>query len=254
MSIDANSLTISPEGGAPQSAFTSATPSTLHSTRGTWRSILFPPWDEDEAAEAPEQPSYFRDLNLDQIIASITVDKQEYNLTPFFYRPLKTVEMIKYRQDVMRDLENQVLLDAINVFSIGMQAVRDHIAQAPKLNYKLQKQAWSLDAIELYCEAVERLLSALRAAPPRSAGLKGLLAYLDAYVASPPFQTPRNNAAAIRAALASIRYNLLIGASFVTVSAIATKPIAAPRSNPTLKSLGKGPRPTTFLSSATPRR
>ena len=173
----------------------------------------------EEMRRSPESaPAFFRDLNLDQIVASITLGKQEYNLAPFFYRPLRTVEAIEYRQDVMRDLQDRARLDAINEFATGMRAVRDHIAQAGKMYYKHQKQAWSLDAIQLYSGAVERLLSALGAAPPRSAGLRGFLAYLDAYVASPPFQTLKNDAAAIRAGLAAIRYNLLIGASFVTVS------------------------------------
>ncbi len=145
--------------------------------------------------------------------------KQEYNVAPFFYRPLNTIEAIEYRQDVMRDLEDQERLDAIHEFAVGMRAVRDHLAQAGKLSYKHQKQAWSLDAVELYCKAVERLLSQLRASPPRSAGLKGCLAYLNAYVASAPFQGLVRGAAALKAALASIRYNLLIGSGFVTVSA-----------------------------------
>jgi hypothetical protein len=220
MSIQENSLAVSPVGGAPQSASAGTSPAcTSHSARERWRSILAPPSDEDEAAETSEQPSYFRDLNLDQIVTSITLGKEEYDLAPFFYRPLRAVEAIKYRQDVMRDLENQDLLDAISEFAVGMRAVRDHVAQTAKLYYKHQKQAWSLDAIELYCKAVEQLLCALRAALPRSTGLTGFLAYLDAYVASLPFQTLRRDATAIKAALASIRYNLLIGASFVTVSA-----------------------------------
>ncbi len=184
-----------------------------------FRSVLSPSSDGGDASETSLAPAFFRDLNLDQIVASITLGKQEYNLAPFFYRPLRTVEAIEYRQDVMRDLENKPRFDAINDFASSMRSVRDHIAQAGKLYYKHQKQAWSLDAIELYCTAVAQLLAAMRASPPRSAGLTDFLAYLDAYVASSPFQKLRNDTAALKAALASIRYNLLIGGSFVTVSA-----------------------------------
>ena len=51
----------------------------------TFRSVLNPLRDGNSAAEMSEAPAYFADLNLDQIVASITADKQEYNLAPFFY-------------------------------------------------------------------------------------------------------------------------------------------------------------------------
>jgi DNA mismatch repair protein MutS len=43
----------------------------------------------DAKAETSEPPACFADLNLDQIVASITAGKQEYDLEPFFYEPLK---------------------------------------------------------------------------------------------------------------------------------------------------------------------
>ncbi len=184
-----------------------------------FRSVLTLASDDGQSTEQPETPAFFRDLNLDQVVASITMGKQEYNLAPFFHQPLKTVEAVEYRQDVMRDLQDPLRLEAVNAFANGMRGVRDHVAQAAKLHYELQKLAWLLDAIELYCRTVKQLLSALAAAPPRSTGLIGFLAYLDAYVASPVFKQLIADAVAIKANLASIRYNLLIGYSFVTVSA-----------------------------------
>ena len=130
----------------------------FHATRqapAVFRSVLTSSSDREQPAEQSEAPAFFRDLNLDQIVASIIVGKQEYNLAPFFNRPLKTVEAIEYRQEVMRDLEDQDLVSTpINDFASSMRLVRDHVAQAGKLYYKHQKQAWSLDAIELYCKAV----------------------------------------------------------------------------------------------------
>ena len=184
----------------------------------SFRSVLDPPSEREQPPEAAAAPAFFRDLNLDQIVASIIIGKQEYNLAPFFYRPLQTVAAVEYRQAVMRDLQDHARSDAINQFAIGMRAVRDHVVQAGKLYYKYQKQAWSLDAIEIYCKAVAQLLSRLRAPPPDSAGLAGFLAYLEAYVASTSFQKLVMDAAALKTSLSSIRYNLLIGASFVTVS------------------------------------
>ena len=189
-----------------------------------FRSVLTPPSDREEPAEPSESPAFFRDLNLDQIVASIILGKQEYNLAPFFNRALTSVEAIEYRQSVMRDLQDASRYDAINAFAVSIRSVRDHVAQAGKLHYKLQKQAWLLDAIEIYCGAVERLVSALNASPPASEGLAGFVAFLKAYVCSPAFQQLLQDTAALKAKLASVRYNMLIGSGFITVSAFKDEP------------------------------
>ena len=49
----------------------------------TFHSILNILSVEDAKAEMSEPPAYFGDLNLDQIVASITAGKQEYKLAPF---------------------------------------------------------------------------------------------------------------------------------------------------------------------------
>jgi DNA mismatch repair ATPase MutS len=48
---------------------------------------LFP--DSDAAAlPAVAAPEFFRDLNLDQLVAAIVVARHDYDLTPFFHAPL----------------------------------------------------------------------------------------------------------------------------------------------------------------------
>ena len=172
----------------------------------------------DAEAEMSEPPAYFADLNLDQIVASITAGKQEYNLAPFFHEPLHSREAIEYRQEVMRDLEHKAHFDAITGFANTMRSVREHLGQAGKMHYKYQKEAWLLDAVELYCRGVENLLSELREAPPSSSGLLGFFTFLDGYVASPAFQQLLSEIATLKARLSSIRYTLLIGAGVITVS------------------------------------
>lgn len=61
-------------------------------------------------------PIFFEDLNLGQVIDAITEQKQEYDLKPFFYLPLHDIEVIRYRQEIFRDLENANTLNAIKDF------------------------------------------------------------------------------------------------------------------------------------------
>ncbi len=127
-------------------------------------------------------------------------------------------EAIEYRQEVMRDLENDAHYDAVARFAVSMRSVREHLAQAGKLRYKYQKEAWLLDAMDIYCQCLGSLLAEFRATPPFSAGLAGFFAFLDGYVASSAFQQLSREVATVTARLCSIRYTLLIGDGVVTVS------------------------------------
>jgi len=190
----------------------------------TFRSIVNPLLEDNAKAEMSRPPAYFADLNLDQIVASITSGKEEYNLAPFFHKPLTSREAVEYRQQAMRDLEDPTRYDAVTRFAEAMRSVRQHLTQAGKLSYKYQKEAWLLDAVELYCQCVENLLSDLRAAAPSSPGLVGFLAFLDAYAGSPTFKQLLQEIATLKAKLSSVRYTLLIGDGVITVSGYHDEP------------------------------
>jgi hypothetical protein len=53
-----------------------------------------------------DTPSFFHDLNLDQIFQSVTAGRDEYNLKPFFSMPLNDVDAITYRHEIMQDLDS----------------------------------------------------------------------------------------------------------------------------------------------------
>ena len=72
----------------------------------TFQSILFKSAEDRPPDGALAQPVFFVDLNLDQIVAAITAGKEEYNLAPFFHWPLRDVDAVLYRHEVMRDLED----------------------------------------------------------------------------------------------------------------------------------------------------
>src|SRR6266542_4787454 len=135
-----------------------------------FHSILFERTEDSIEKETLEAPVFFVDLNLDQIIDAITAGKQEYNLKPFFYTSLNDTDAIKYRHEVMRDLEDKFLFEHIKSFAQKMRAMRDHLAQADKLHYKYQKEKWFLDTVDIYCAAVNCLVHDLTLTDLQSRG------------------------------------------------------------------------------------
>jgi len=167
-----------------------------------------------------EAPDFFADLNLDQLLASMTAGREQYELKPFFYAPLHEVAAVRYRHEVLRDLEQPDVRASIDGFAERMERMREHLAQVERLSYELQQQAWFLDAVGVYCAAVRTLADELAAREMKvtSRGLDGFRAYLADYVASERFTSLAAETQALREALAGIRYALRINGARVTVS------------------------------------
>ena len=106
----------------------------------TFQSILFPSAEDRPTSEALAPPDFFVDLNLDQVVAAITVGKEEYNLGPFFRWPLHNVDAVLYRHEVMRDLEDVFVFDKIKAFATALQATRKTLKELAKHHYKHQQE------------------------------------------------------------------------------------------------------------------
>jgi DNA mismatch repair protein MutS len=180
-----------------------------------FRSILFS--GPDDRQEAREAPDCFHDLNLGQIVESVTMGWQEYDLAPFFHSPLCDLDAIAYRQEVMQDLEDVILMQAIKSFSQRMRAMREHVERAKKGYYKHEKQRWFLDAIGIYCAAIERLWQELGQVRATSRGIQAFREYLAEYRESTSFSTLAAETRTLVSELSAVRYCLLIREGKFTV-------------------------------------
>lgn len=181
-------------------------------------SVLFTcPEDRSAAAECPE-PDYFADLNLDQVVASLTAGREEYDLAPFFHARLSTTEAVAYRHEVFRDLEDAALSEGIADFAARMRDMRRRLTQAGKLRHRHQRESWFLDAAETYTEAVAALTRTLERANPASSGLRSIRDHMVAYGRSEEYATLRAGIRRVREALASVRCCLMITDGSVTVT------------------------------------
>jgi hypothetical protein len=173
-------------------------------------SILFERPEDFINDQQLDEPGFFVDLNLDQIIAAITAGKDEYNLKPFFYFPLNRADAIEYRHEIMQDLENAALFEHVKLFSQKMRAVRAHLSQANALHYNYQKEAWFLDAVEIYCDAVNCFADNLSSSALKSRGFPAFRQYLVNYVGSDGFASLLAETKRLKDDLAAVKYCVLI--------------------------------------------
>jgi DNA mismatch repair protein MutS len=190
----------------------------------SFRSILFEEPESAAEIDKRESPEYFADLNLDQITASLTAGREEYNLKPFFYLPLKSVDAVYYRHKILQDLEDSRLRGCVQTFAKGMRTMRGYLAQSGKLYYPRQKQSWFLDAVKIYCGAVRRLTRDLATANLRSRGFRAFREFLQSYTASDDFAALIADTQKLRTGLSRIRYTLHIRENRITVDKYRSEP------------------------------
>ncbi len=184
----------------------------------SFESILFEGPQEPAELAAVEPPPFFQDLNLDQVVTRITKGQEEYDLAAFYYLPLRDVAIVLYRQEIMQDLQNQAVMDAMNLFSEKMREMRAAIVQSEKIHYyKLAVQRRFLDAAKVYSEAVDGLQQSLHSLGVNSRGLCAFRDYLDVYSTSAPFRDLAGQAQALASDLSEIRYAVMIKDGGVTV-------------------------------------
>jgi DNA mismatch repair ATPase MutS len=212
-----------PGPGSPLSA-NGASPGAKPRPVTAFESILFEHAGGGGAVGEAEEPDFFTDLNLDQVLTSMTAGREQYELKPFFYTPLHDADAVQYRHEVLHDLEKREVLDPVNGFAEAMQRMRQHLEQAQKLHYQLQKQAWFLDAAEIYHTAVRTLAEELTARDVTSRGLRGFRGYLAQYAASERFTSLTTETQALKDELAQIRYAVRISGPRVTVSRYEGEP------------------------------
>ena len=138
---------------------------------GDFPSILF--GGERATLSGGEEPPFFRDLNLDQVVESLLAGRDQYDLRSFFYEPLRDVEAVTYRHEVFRDLELDGVRVAVAAFCTGMERVRRYLTLSEKQRYKYEKERWFLDAAAAYCDAVSQLHSWARRRRPGLPRLQG---------------------------------------------------------------------------------
>ena len=190
-------------------------PSVAHGTMTAFASILF---EDGFVVEASAEPEFFTDLNLDQIVAAVTAGRDEYELATFFYAPVRDVEAVRYRHQVLSDLEQQEVRAAVREFARAMSTMREQVGLIGTLRQELQKQRWFLQAVASYCAGVGAFAHRLAELELRSPGMTALRDYLQSYTTSEAFVSLASETGEREADLAAVTYGVHIRGTRVRVS------------------------------------
>jgi len=175
-----------------------------------FQSILFCK-DEYRVEENKDaSPHFLDDLNLDQIIDVVTKSKEDYHLKPIFNTPLSDIETIYYRQAVMQDMQEAPLMEEIKNFASQMIIVRRYLGLMERLDYHYHIRGWFLEAVLVYCEAINTLEHGLGKMELRSTGLIEFYKYLSNFVHGHAFKMLLSHALSVKKALSNVKYSIVI--------------------------------------------
>lgn len=161
-------------------------------------SILF---KKPEQALNSQLPEFFYDLNLDKIVESAAAGIDTVDLRPYFYTPLTDPDCIRYRQQVMTELDNPDLCFLIRRSAAILLVLDQKLTDVKKaLNDPMSGQADPMTHSQClhyageYCAALEQFFEDLSSQDLHSAGLTGFAEYLKQYLASNEFCTLKQEA------------------------------------------------------------
>ncbi|MDK2942445.1 MAG: mismatch repair protein MutS [Acetobacterium sp.] len=194
-----------------------------------FKSILYQTGYEEKPVI--EEPSYFKNLNLDQLIKAITLDKDDYDLKSFFYSPLKQMENIHFRQAVVTDLEKDDFFRSSSAFSEKIFTLNQQFDQClTSLNRSgdkhqdyLEKGRY-LDIIETYCEEVKRYYECLTHSDLKALGFLSLGDFLGDYIHSNAFVNLSKTTSRLKDELFALDYCILIKGDTVKVKKYEGEP------------------------------
>ena len=67
--------------------------------------VFFSPRRKAPKSPGTKEPDCFSDLQLDRILKAVLPDYADFHLEEYFYTPLTDPETVRYRQEVMEELE-----------------------------------------------------------------------------------------------------------------------------------------------------
>lgn len=173
--------------------------------------------------DAPMRPGLYLDLNLDQIMDEVLCHETDEELRDIFYRFCPDADMVLYRQEVMKALEDQETGNAFRTFLASMAKAERLLQYGREAHHPAQRDKYTADGAALYCFAIRQLLLQTSGLRIKSQGLLCFLEMVRSYMNEPRFIQPEEQIMRARKALEQISYGLRINDGLLYVDFEAEK-------------------------------
>ena len=87
-------------------------------------SILYPTAESRALPLRTEEPAFFKDLHLSELVSRIAQIRNGADLSAWYYTMCSDPEVIRYRQDILLDLEDPDFNKAVSEFTRLVFSVR----------------------------------------------------------------------------------------------------------------------------------
>lgn len=140
-----------------------------------FQSILF---GTKEPELCKETPDFFHDLQLDYLLEQILEQGKGYETYRYFYTFPGDKELIRYRQQIGRDMESEELCTVVRSFCRSLQESRKIHNLSLESKGEIQGATYHLQAATLYWEALEKLQEELANVNFSSEGMQNFASFV----------------------------------------------------------------------------
>jgi len=179
-------------------------------------SILF----KNEYELNKNMPSFFVNINADQVVDAILRNDEDKVNKDIFYTPLKNIDDIKYRQDVFKDLDNREVYVEFNSTISRLKKIYDSF----KANEYEANTSWAgkrtlLKQIDAYIKAINRFRDFLdKTDLVKSEGLRNFGIYLKEFTNKNEYKELERNLETVKNVIKGMRYTLVFNGCDIYVS------------------------------------
>ena len=191
-------------------------------------SILYPDAESRALPLQTEEPAFFRDLHLSELISRIAKIRNGADLSAWYYTMSADPEVIRYRQDILGDLEDPAFNKAVSDFTRQVFRVRQFLKSFHEEHYRPESlsghplaQGKFLNNAVSYCRAIDEMVRFFAEVPPRSEGFRRFSVFLRSYTETEQYRRFSGITASIREAMDEVDYCLLIRGNTIRVDKYA---------------------------------
>lgn len=182
------------------------------------RSILFGAGEPFAVPGDVAEPEYFRDLNLDRVAAGVAEAGKEPWLAVVFRLPTRDVDLVAFRQQVFRDLEEPGVGEVAERFARAMARIRRRLELIGRMKHPPQAHRWHLELLLEYADVVTAFAEGLQGVELTAPGLLALREDMAERARETSFLRLRDQARALHERLGEVRYDLLLRRDRITVA------------------------------------